>query len=73
MTPITGANGAVVQLLAVSRDITERRREEALRATHNQVLGMIATGSSLADVLECLVRLVEQQSNGMSLLRAAAG
>ena len=65
VTPITDVNGTVVQLLAVSRDITERRREEAFRATHNQVLGMIATGSALADVLECLVRLVEQQSDGM--------
>ena len=46
VTPITDANGTVVQLLAVSRDITERRREEALRAAHQQVLGMIATGSA---------------------------
>ena len=65
VTPITDVNGAVVQLLAVSRDITERRREEAFRATHQQVLGMIATGSALADVLDCLVRLVEQESDGM--------
>jgi PAS domain S-box-containing protein len=66
VTPITDVNGAVVQLLAVSRDITERRREEARRAMHHQVLGMIATGSALADVLGCLVRLVEQQSDGMA-------
>ena len=65
VTPITDAKGTVVQLLAVSRDSSERRREEALRATHNQVLGMIATGSALPDVLECLVRLFEQQSDGM--------
>jgi len=65
VTPVTDVNGTVVQLLAVSREITERRREEALRAMHHQVLGMIATGSVLADVLDCLVRLVEQQSNGM--------
>ena len=65
MTPITDVNGAVVQLLAVSRDITERRRDEAVRAAQQQVLGMIATGSALADVLDCLVRLVEQQADGM--------
>ena len=65
VTPITDVNGAVVQLLAVSRDITERRRDEAVRAAQHQVLGMIATGSALPDVLDCLVRLVEQQSNGM--------
>ncbi len=65
VTPITDANGAVVQLLAVSRDITERRRDEAVRAAQHQVLGMIATGSALPDVLDCLVRLVEQQVSGM--------
>ena len=65
MTPITDVNGAVVQLLAVSRDITERRRDEAVRAAQHQVLGMIATGSALPEVLDCLVRLVEHQSNGM--------
>jgi PAS domain S-box-containing protein len=65
VTPITDVNGAVVQLLAVSRDVTERRRDEAIRAAQHQVLGMIATGSALPDVLDCLVRLVEQQTNGM--------
>jgi PAS domain S-box-containing protein len=65
VTPITGVDGAVVQLLAVSRDITERRRDEAVRAAQQHVLGMIAGGSALTDVLECLVRLVEQQSDGM--------
>ena len=65
ITPITDANGVVVQLLGVSRDITERRHDEAVRAAQHQVLGMIATGSALPDVLDCLVRLVEQQANGM--------
>src|SRR5688572_11284758 len=65
LTPITDATGTVVQLLAISRDITERRREEAFRATHQQVFGLIATGTPLMEVLDCLVRLVEQQSSGM--------
>ena len=63
VTPITDANGTVVQLLAISRDITERRREETFRTTQNKVLGMIATGSKLADVLECLVHLIEEQAD----------
>jgi PAS domain S-box-containing protein len=66
ITPITDRNGMVVQMLAVSRDITERRRDEAFRAVRQQMLEMIATGSALPEVLECLVRVVEQQSNGMS-------
>jgi PAS domain S-box-containing protein len=66
ITPIADRNGAVVQMLAVSRDITERRRDEALRAVRQQMLEMIATGRALPEVLDCLVRVVEQQSNGMS-------
>jgi PAS domain S-box-containing protein len=66
VTPITDHNGAVVQMLAVSRDITERRRDEAFRAARQQMLEMIAVGSALPEVLECLVRVVEQQSDGMS-------
>ena len=65
VTPITDANGAVVQLLGVSRDITARRQDEAIRAAQHEVLAMIATGSALPEVLDCLVRVVEEQSNGM--------
>jgi PAS domain S-box-containing protein len=71
VTPITDGNGGVVQLLAISRDITERLREDTFRASQHQVLEMIATGSPLTAVLESLVRLVENQSDGMlcSVLR----
>ena len=65
VTPITDVNGAVVQLLAISRDITERRREDAFRAAQHQVLEMIATGTPSPAVLDSLVRLVESQSDGM--------
>jgi PAS domain S-box-containing protein len=65
LTPITDRSGAVVQLLAISRDITERRREEAFRTAQHQVLEMIATGSALSAVLDSLVRLVEDQCEGM--------
>jgi PAS domain S-box-containing protein len=65
VTPITDAKGAVVQLLVISRDITERRREDAFRAAQHQVLEMIATGTPLPAVLDSLVRLVESQCDGM--------
>ena len=65
VTPMTDATGTVIQLLAISRDITERRRDEALRVGQHHVLEMIATGGSLPAVLESLVQLVETQSNGM--------
>ena len=65
VTPITDRSGAVVQLLGISRDITERRRDEAFRTAQHQVLEMIATGSALPAVLDRLVRLVENHSDGM--------
>jgi signal transduction histidine kinase len=65
ITPITDANGRVVQLLAISRDITERRREELLRTGQHHVLEMIATGRALPEVLDSLVRWVESLSDGM--------
>jgi len=65
VTPITDVNGAVVQLLVISRDITERRREDTFRARQHQVLEMIATGTTLPVVLDSLVRLVEDHSDGM--------
>jgi nitrogen-specific signal transduction histidine kinase len=65
VTPILDANGVVVQLLAISRDITERRREEALQAAQHQVLEMIATGTPLPDVLNSVARLAEEHCEGM--------
>src|SRR5688572_17019295 len=65
VTPITDVNDTVVQLLAVSRDSTERRREEAFRDAQHRLLEMIAGGSALPEVLDRLVRLVEQLSDGM--------
>ncbi len=65
VTPVTDDTGSIVQLLVVSRDITERRREAEFRAGQHEVLEMIATGASLDAVLTRLVRLVEQHTDGM--------
>src|SRR6185312_3224880 len=62
VTPITDAQGSVVQLLAISRDVTERVREEAFRVTQHVVFEMINRGASLTDVLDHVVRIIEQQS-----------
>jgi PAS domain S-box-containing protein len=61
VTPITDADGTVVQLLVVARDLTERRREEAFRAGQHDVLEMIASGAGLDDILGRLVHLIERQ------------
>jgi PAS domain S-box-containing protein len=64
VSPIHGPDGKPAQLLAVSRDITERHREEQFRAAEHRMLEMIASGSALSAVLDSLVRLIEQYSHG---------
>jgi PAS domain S-box-containing protein len=64
VTPITDG-GAVTQLLAVSRDITDRRRDEAFRAAQLRMLEIIAADGTLSDALDHLVRVVEQHAGGM--------
>lgn len=65
ITPVTDDTNTIAQLLVVSRDITERKREADFRAGQHEVLEMVATGASLDAVLTRLVRLVEQHSDGM--------
>src|SRR5207248_2673427 len=47
---------------AIIRDISQRKRREALLAGENRVLEMLAKGDSLADILDLLCLLVEEQS-----------
>src|SRR5437763_16312700 len=47
---------------AIIRDISQRKRREALLAGENSVLEMVAKGDSLPDILDSLCRLVEEQS-----------
>jgi signal transduction histidine kinase len=48
----------------IYRDITERKRSEALLAGEKQLLEMIAKGDSLPRLLEALCRLVEETAAG---------
>ena len=64
-TPITDTNGAVVQLLVVSRDLTDRLREEAFYAGQHHVLEMIASGAALEVILSSLAHLFERQSDNL--------
>src|SRR2546423_1476471 len=47
---------------AIIRDISQRKRREALLAGENRVLQMLAKGDSLAAILDLLCLLVEEQS-----------
>jgi PAS domain S-box-containing protein len=50
---------------SIIRDISQRKRREALLAGENRVLEMVAKGDSLADILDNLCLLVEEQSAGV--------
>jgi PAS domain S-box-containing protein len=64
--PIVDTSGAIVQLLAVSRDVSVPWQAEAFQAGQHQVLEMIATGAPLAQVLTLLVHVIEDQCEGMA-------
>jgi PAS domain S-box-containing protein len=49
---------------AIIRDISQRKRREALLAGENRVLEMVAKGDSLSDILDHLCMLVEELSSG---------
>src|SRR5262249_43605179 len=46
-------------------DVTERKQAEALLAGENSILEMVAKGDSLAQILDTLCRLVEEQTPGV--------
>src|SRR5437763_2699727 len=48
---------------AIIRDISQRKRREALLAGENRILEMVAKGDSLAEILDKLCVLVEEQSS----------
>src|SRR5207249_12265500 len=48
---------------AIIRDISQRKWREALLAGENRALEMVATGDSLAEILDKLCLLVEEQSS----------
>jgi len=61
VTPIVGAGGEVVQILAVSRDVSAPWKADAFQAGQHQVLEMIATGAPLPEVLTLLAHVIEDQ------------
>src|SRR5204863_7216552 len=50
---------------SIIRDISQRKRREALLAGENRILEMVARGDPLADILDLLCLLVEEQSTGV--------
>ncbi|MBT0962347.1 PAS domain S-box protein [Denitromonas iodatirespirans] len=75
--PLHDADGRVVGLFGISRDITRLRRAERSLATQNLTLEMVASGAPLRDTLDALARTLEAHGAGMKvsilLLDAARG
>lgn len=64
--PLRNDRGEVIGLIGVSRDITERKRQEDFRRGQAQILEMVARNEPLEMILEALVLLVERELEGIS-------
>jgi PAS domain S-box-containing protein len=63
--PLHDEAGNIVKWYGTGLDIEDRRREESLFAGEKRILEMVATGRSLAEILDHICRLVEEQPNGV--------
>src|SRR5205809_680471 len=59
---VSGIRGGYFQ--AILRDISERKRGEALQAGEKRILEMIATGVALKEILNALCLIIEEQQSG---------
>jgi len=62
ITPELDDNGSVEYVQVLTRDITERRRTEKRLQAHDTMLGMVARGENLSNILEQIVRQVESEN-----------
>jgi len=60
--PLHDEAGNIVKWYGTGVDIEDRKRAESLFAGEKRILEMVATGGSLAEILESLCRLVEEQA-----------
>ncbi|MBX4869380.1 EAL domain-containing protein [Rhizobium bangladeshense] len=63
--PLRNDRGAIVGLIGVSRDITERKLQEDLHRGQAKLLEMIARNEPLPRILEALVLMIEAQLTGI--------
>jgi PAS domain S-box-containing protein len=59
------AHGSPNALLGTCRDITESRRAQVVAEGEQRALEMLASGASIADILEVIVRAIEAASDGV--------
>jgi diguanylate cyclase (GGDEF)-like protein/PAS domain S-box-containing protein len=63
VSPLFDSSGAIIGSSSITRDITERRRAQALAAGQAELLGFVAGGAALPRVLDHLARFVEQHGD----------
>jgi PAS domain S-box-containing protein len=61
---VPGADRASRFLMALSEDVTERKRAEATLNGEKQILEMVAKGDPLPQILDSVCRFVEEQASG---------
>ena len=60
--PLRDEQGKIVQWYGISTDIDDRKHAETFLAGEKRVLQMVARNESLAQILECLCRLAEDNA-----------
>ncbi len=63
VSPIVDTSGELIAVSAISRDISDRKRSETLSAGQARLLGLVAAGTQLAQLLDLVARFVEEQSS----------
>jgi diguanylate cyclase (GGDEF)-like protein/PAS domain S-box-containing protein len=64
--PLRNTSHEIVGIVGVSRDITDRKRTDALRSEEGRILEMIATDVALDEVLKELIFFIEAQLDGIT-------
>lgn len=63
--PLRDQQGNILKWYGILTDIEDRKRAEALLTGEKRILEMVAKGDSLAQILDNLCRLVEEQARGV--------
>ncbi|HET8925347.1 MAG TPA: PAS domain-containing protein [Candidatus Acidoferrum sp.] len=63
--PLRYEHGKILKWYGILTDIDDRKRAEALLTGEKRILEMMAKGDSLAQILDSLCRLVEEQTTGV--------
>lgn len=60
--PVLAEDGSVTAVAGTTRDVTDRKRDEAEMQRQHQVLQLLAEEKSLTEVLTALLRMVQEQA-----------